>query len=73
MSSDEIDCLREAKDMFANLNSWKEESHKQISRIINSRSSSISTGINTLLEEIRGLQNELSCDKEGESSLARDS
>ena len=60
MSLDKTDCLQVAQDLLANLNSWKEESHRQISRIINSQSTSINTGINTLVEEVRGLQNELS-------------
>ena len=60
MSLDKTDSLREAQDLLANLNLWKEESHRQVSRIINSHSSSISTGFNTLLEENRSLQIELS-------------
>jgi len=69
MSLDKTDCLREGQDLLSNINLWKEKTHRQISRIINSHSSSISTGINTLIEEIRGLQNELSVTRKEKAVL----
>ena len=60
MSVTEKDYLVEAKYMFAKLSSWKEESHKCISTIINSHSISISTGIGNLVKEVSGLKDEVS-------------
>ena len=55
-----MDCQSKAKKFFEELASWKEESHKQISNIINSHSGNINDGINALVEEVGGLQTELS-------------
>ena len=60
MSIDQKDCLKEAKDFFAKLNSLKEESHQHYSSIIDSYSKIIITGISDLLEEVCGLKDEVS-------------
>ena len=60
MSNGKINCLGEADDLFEKLTSWREESHQQISNIINSHNSSIRNGIHNMAEEICGLQAKLS-------------
>ena len=69
MSIDQKDCLKEAKDFFAKLNSLKEESHQHISSIIDSYSSIIITGISDLLEEVCGLKDEVSSLKKEKNLL----
>ena len=53
------DCQREAKDLFEKLTSFREESNRQISSIINSHSSNINNGIGDLVEEVGSLRDEL--------------
>ena len=60
MSKGKLDYRSEAKTFFEELVSWKDEAHKQISNIINSHSSNINSGIESLVEENGGLRAELS-------------
>ena len=53
-------CLSEVEDLFEKLGSWRNESHKQISDIINAHSNSINKGMNDLVKEVDELQAELS-------------
>ena len=54
------ECLREAKDLLEKLNSWRDESHRQISSIITSHSGNINNGIKGLVEEVCDLKSEVS-------------
>ena len=56
----EKDCQREVWNLFEKLSSWRDESQKQISHIINFHSSSVNKGINDLVREVDDLQAELS-------------
>ena len=60
MSEDQGACQREVKDVFEKLLSWREESHKQFSSIIDSHSGNINKGITGLLEKVSDLRAELS-------------
>ena len=50
----------QVNDLFEKLISWREESHKEISYIINSYNSHVKMGINNLVNEVSNLQDELS-------------
>ena len=50
----------EIYDLFEKLISWRDESHKEISSIINSHNSTVKKGINDLVKEVNNLQDELS-------------
>ena len=63
------DCQREVGNLFDKLGSWRDESHKQISDIINFHSSSINKGINDLVKEVGDLQAELSVTKKERNVL----
>merc|ERR1711884_338462 len=47
-------------DLFEKLVSWRDESHKEISYIINSYNSHVKLGIKNLVNEVSNLQDELS-------------
>ena len=53
-------CQSEVRAVFEKLTSWREDSHRQFSDIIKSHSSSISEGINDLVEEVSELKTEIS-------------
>ena len=53
-------CQSEVRDVFEKLISLREESHRQFSDIIVSHGTSISKGIDELVEEVSGLKAELS-------------
>ena len=53
-------CQSEVRAVFEKLTSWRDDSHRQFSDIIKSHSSSISEGINDLVEEVSELKAELS-------------
>ena len=53
-------CLIRARDLFLELGSWRDESQKQFSNIVNSHNTNIIKGINDLVAEIHGLQSHLS-------------
>ena len=63
------DCKRAAMNMFEKLSSWRKESNRQFSNIINSHSSLINEGINELVEENCGLKAELKVMKNERSGL----
>ena len=69
MVSNRNDCEVEAKDFLSKLSSWKEESHRQLSNIINCHSSNISDGIKDLAEEVCSLQSEVSLIRKEKSVL----
>ena len=50
----------QVNDLFEKLISWRDESHKEISYIINSYNSHVKMGINNLVNEVSDLQDELS-------------
>jgi len=50
----------EVHDLFEKLISWRDESHKEFSSIINSHNSTVKKGINDLVKEVSNLQDELS-------------
>ena len=60
MSEVKKDCRDEARVVFEKLNSWREESNRQFSDIINSHCSSIDRGITDLVSEVSCLQDKLS-------------
>ena len=60
MGEGKKDCRGEARVVFEKLNSWREESNRQFSDIINSHSSSIDRGITDLVSEVSCLQDKLS-------------
>ena len=53
-------CQREVRDLLQQLSSWREESNRQFSNIIDSHTSSINKGINDLSEEVCDLRTKLS-------------
>ena len=55
-----MDCGSEAKALLDELILWKEESHRQISTIMESHGSNIKTGIRELEEEVISLKAEIS-------------
>ena len=59
----------EIKEVFDKLSSWREQSHNEFSEIMNAHSSSISKGINDLVEEVCDLRVELSVLKKEKSVL----
>ena len=50
----------EARDLFTAIDSWREESQVQLSKIINHRSSNIFKGIKELIEEVSNMQSKFS-------------
>ena len=59
MGKGQKDYKTKVRDMFEKLRSFREETNRQISDIINSHSSSISEGIDDLAKEVGDLQSEL--------------
>ena len=57
--ANKYECQDEVRDLFEKLSSWRDESEKQITGMINSHSSSISKGISDLTKEVCDLQAEL--------------
>merc|ERR1712018_586630 len=57
---DSMDSQSEIGHFFQKLSIWRDESHKEFSNIITFHSSSISKGINDLVEEVSDLKAELS-------------
>ena len=53
-------CISRAKDFFNELGSWRDESQKQFSNIIESHNANIIEGISHLVAEVGGLQSQLS-------------
>ena len=52
-------CGREAKGLFDKLMTWKEESQRQISNILETHGSNIQNGIHDLEEQVSSIQAEL--------------
>ena len=55
-----MDCQSEANYLFEKLSMWREESHKQVSNIIDTHKSIINQGICDLVNEVSSLQIKLS-------------
>ena len=64
-----MDCQSEAKELFDELNSWKEESNRQMSKIISSHKSNINDGVKDLVEKVAGLEEDLSVLKKEKTVL----
>ena len=62
-------CHTEVRDLLEKLRSWREESNRQLSNIIDSHTNSISKGINDLAEEICDLQSKLSVTTQEKNNL----
>ena len=60
MSKSQKDCQGEVMDLFQKLASWKEESQRQFSNIMNFHSTSITNGISGLVGEFFDLKAQLS-------------
>ena len=58
--------------LFDKLNTWREESHRDFTNIIDSHKSGIKEGISALVEEVANLQQELSVAKKERNSLIED-
>ena len=56
----QMDCQSQVKDLFNNLNSWKEESQVQFSNIIGFYDKNIKDGISHMAQEVGGLKAQLS-------------
>ena len=69
--ADQRNCQREVLDLFEKLASWREESNKEISDIINSHNISLINGINNLVKEVSNLQDELSVIRNERNVLLR--
>ena len=54
------ECQSEVKYLLEKLSSWKEETNKQLSNIINSHTSNINKSVNDLADEVCNLQTKLS-------------
>ena len=62
-------CQGEVRHLFTKLHSWQEESQREFSNIINSQSTVIGEGIQNLVEEVNGLQAQLSIITQGRDSI----
>ena len=69
MRKEQEDCLSEVKDVFEKLHSWKEQSQRQFTSIIDSHNVSITKGISGLIEEVVDLRAELSIIKKEKNIL----
>ena len=54
------DSQNEVHDLFEKLVSWRDESHKHISGIIDSHNNTLKKGIDNLVKEVSNLQDDLS-------------
>ena len=61
-------CQGDVRHLFTKLHSWREESQREFSNIINSQSTVIGEGIQNLVEEVNGLQAQLSIITQGRDS-----
>ena len=64
-----MDPQTELRSLFYKLDSWREVSQRQFSNIINSYNSSITKGVNDLVEEVCNLKTELSAITEERNDL----
>ena len=69
MKKNHKDCRTETRDFLKELWSWKEESNRKFFNIINSHRHNIDNGIRDLVEEVSGLQGELSDIKQEKNVL----
>ena len=60
MGRSKEECQSEVRDLLEKLSSWREQSNRQFSNIIDSHTSSINKGINDLSEEVCDLRTKLS-------------
>ena len=65
----EEDCLSEVRNVFEKLNSWKKQSQRQFTSIIDSHNVSITKGVSGLIEEVVDLRAELSIIKKEKNIL----
>ena len=69
MTKGQKDCQRQVKELIKKLDSWRDESHRQVSNIISSHSKNIDNNINELVDEFSELQAQVSVLREERNVL----